>query len=338
MADQPAQLGTGRLGERSSGALLVHGLDQAHLDELVVVKRLVDGPDHTGAEARLADLHDRPQMVGATAQELLLVAGERHGRPIYRKARRPPLARGAVDAAPPFGVASAAVMGWRPHRRTRATLLVALALLLAQACAKPPPAHPPAVPTAPPVVRAVPSEPAREPPAQAPVDEKLLLARSALGEQAAERLDGEAREAVAEEVAAAEREHGLPTLLLLALIAQESSFDPQAVGPSGSIGLMQIRLFVAEDVAQRRGIPFSGRSSLFDPGLNVRIGSGYLAELHGQFGSYELALAAYNKGPSRVRRDLRRGRRPARRFVEKVMSRYERFRARYELPSVSAAE
>ena len=37
-------------------------------------------------------------------------------------------------------------------------------------------------------------------------------------------------------------------------------------------------------------------------------------------------------------RDLRRGRRPARRFVEKVMSRYERFRARYELPSVSAAE
>lgn len=219
--------------------------------------------------------------------------------------------------------------------RRVALTVAAGALLLALACAKPPPTLPRVamVPAPPP--------PAPEPPPEAAlpaVDAELLMARNALGDEAAARLDDDAREAIAREVADAERQYGLPTLLMLALIEQESLFNPRAIGPRGSIGLMQIRPFVARDVAARHGIPFEGRKQLFDPATNVRIGTGYMAELHGLFGSYELALAAYNKGPTRVRRDLLRGQKPGRRFVERVMTRYERYRARYELPSVSAAE
>src|SRR5215831_6670463 len=65
------------------------------------------------------------------------------------------------------------------------------------------------------------------------------------------------RARVAAAVDAARAEHHVDPLLLLAVIEQESKFDPRASGRHGSVGLMQIKPFVARDIAKRHGIPYS---------------------------------------------------------------------------------
>jgi soluble lytic murein transglycosylase len=90
---------------------------------------------------------------------------------------------------------------------------------------------------------------------------------------------------------------GAETPLVLSVARQESSFDPAARSGAGARGLMQLMPATAVTVARRSGL---GRGSLEDPDFNLRVGSVYLAQLVSQFsGSYVLAAAAYNAGPSR---------------------------------------
>jgi soluble lytic murein transglycosylase-like protein len=145
------------------------------------------------------------------------------------------------------------------------------------------------------------------------------------------KLSATQREAVTSELIRAQRDLGLEPLFVLAVITQESRFRPRAVGPAGSIGLMQLRPFVAKDVAERHGLRFGGRATLFDPGTNVRLGTIFLSELIDRFGDPRHAIAAYNAGPTRVGRLLERGHRPPRRFVEKVRSHYEALQERYSI-------
>ena len=175
---------------------------------------------------------------------------------------------------------------------------------------------------------AVPLVPPRAPrgpsasPEEAAVDPGLTLVRAVLASRAG-HIPEPQREPLAQVLVEAEREHGISVLLLMALIERESRFDPLAKGPRGSLGLMQVRPFVGEDVAARNGIPWQGAQTLFDPVANVRIGSSYFAELLARFGSREHALAAYNIGPTRLARRLARGndRNPA--FVSRVLREYE---------------
>ena len=100
---------------------------------------------------------------------------------------------------------------------------------------------------------------------------------------------------------------GMEEALLLALMRQESAFDPQAVSWAGARGLMQLMPATARRVARRLNLPFSRRRLLEDPDYNLAIGTAYLADVVSSFdGSYVLGLAAYNAGPGRVRRWLRR--------------------------------
>jgi soluble lytic murein transglycosylase len=115
----------------------------------------------------------------------------------------------------------------------------------------------------------------------------------------------------------------------LALIEQESRFDPRAKGPRGALGLMQIRTFVGEDVAARIGVPWQGEQTLLDPVLNVRIGTAYLTELLDRFGSQEIALAAYNMGPTRLAWRLARGDDGRSAFVTRVLQHYEELRREF---------
>jgi soluble lytic murein transglycosylase-like protein len=160
------------------------------------------------------------------------------------------------------------------------------------------------------------------PPEEVPEDPDLALARALLAGRAAHLAEPQ-RERLAETLVEVERDSGIPALLLVALIEQESRFDPLARGPRGSLGLMQVRPFVGEEVAARIGVPWQGERTLLDPVANVRIGAGYLAELLERFGTQELALAAYNMGPTRLARRLARGdvRSPA--FVGRVLRDYE---------------
>lgn len=89
--------------------------------------------------------------------------------------------------------------------------------------------------------------------------------------------------------------------LVLAVMRQESEFYPGARSSAGALGLMQLMPATARHVAQRMGLPFSRDRLTEDPDYNVRLGQAYLNELLERFGgSYILALAAYNAGPSRV--------------------------------------
>jgi len=141
-------------------------------------------------------------------------------------------------------------------------------------------------------------------------------------ERRAPRLGLSARAALALQVSDASEQHGIDPLVVLSLIAQESRFDPRARGGHGALGLMQIRPFVARDVARRHGIPWKGEATLLDPARNVAIGTAYLGEILRQFGDLELALAGYNMGPSRLQRMLARGAEPEGRYLGHILTHY----------------
>lgn len=90
---------------------------------------------------------------------------------------------------------------------------------------------------------------------------------------------------------------GVEASLVLGVTRQESGFDPLARSGAGARGLMQLMPATATTVARSSGL---GRGSLDDADFNMRVGAAYLSQLVARFGgSYVLAAAAYNAGPSR---------------------------------------
>ena len=93
-------------------------------------------------------------------------------------------------------------------------------------------------------------------------------------------------------IRAACRRYSLDPALVKAVIHAESKFDPLAVSPKGAVGLMQIDPITAKEL---------GIEDPFNPKHNIDGGVRYLKVLLDAFeGDQELALAAYNAGPSRV--------------------------------------
>jgi len=111
---------------------------------------------------------------------------------------------------------------------------------------------------------------------------------------------------------------GLDPELIVGLIHVESSGRSRAISRVGALGLMQLRPATARAVAEQLGVEWSGPETLFDPVLNVRMGVYYLARLVDRFGDLDTALAAYNWGPTRIARVLRKGRRVPVRYTESV--------------------
>ncbi len=99
---------------------------------------------------------------------------------------------------------------------------------------------------------------------------------------------------------------GISASWLRSLIRQESSFRPDAKSPAGALGLMQVMPATGAEVARDLRIKdFVPTESLLMPEINIRIGSTYLSRLIKNFnGNVPLALAAYNAGPTRLRRWL----------------------------------
>jgi soluble lytic murein transglycosylase len=99
-------------------------------------------------------------------------------------------------------------------------------------------------------------------------------------------------------VETAGRENGVSPLVLLALIRQESLYDPQAVSVAGALGLTQVIPATATDIAAKLGRPDFTPADLLDPSLNIEFGASYLGDQLRFFdGDLYLALAAYNGGP-----------------------------------------
>src|SRR5262249_29534687 len=90
-------------------------------------------------------------------------------------------------------------------------------------------------------------------------------------------------------------------LLVLSLIRQESAFNQRAQSLAGARGLMQLLPATAKQMGAKRS------SQLFDPQINVKVGTKYLArKLQKYEGDVELTLAAYNAGFTRVDNWLKR--------------------------------
>jgi soluble lytic murein transglycosylase len=112
--------------------------------------------------------------------------------------------------------------------------------------------------------------------------------------------------------------------LVIAVIEVESAGYPLAVSHVGAMGLMQLLPSTAEEVAQKLEIEWMGDDTLFDPVVNVKLGTAYLRELADRYDDVNLALAAYNWGPGRIDRRIRRGAAIPSKYIEQVMNAYKR--------------
>ena len=91
--------------------------------------------------------------------------------------------------------------------------------------------------------------------------------------------------------------------LVYSLIRQESAFRIDAVSTSQAMGFMQIIPPTGQELAQDLKIKGYETQQLFQPDLNIKMGTLYIARLVRSFGgNISYALAAYNAGPTKVRR------------------------------------
>lgn len=95
----------------------------------------------------------------------------------------------------------------------------------------------------------------------------------------------------------------LDPFLVLSVIRQESAFQPRAVSPSRARGLMQLLGPTAREMARALKVRLPNFPRvLFNPDVNIKLGSHYLRRLNNSYqGHLPIAFAAYNAGPGRIR-------------------------------------
>jgi soluble lytic murein transglycosylase len=85
------------------------------------------------------------------------------------------------------------------------------------------------------------------------------------------------------------------------LIRQESVFNPRARSSAKAYGLMQLLVPTGAAMARKNGISESvTEQSLYEPRLNIQLGTSYMREQFDKFGRIEYVAIAYNAGPGRV--------------------------------------
>jgi soluble lytic murein transglycosylase len=98
-------------------------------------------------------------------------------------------------------------------------------------------------------------------------------------------------------------ERGVDPYLILALIRQESLFDTRARSSAAALGLMQLLPSTAKRIAKQVGMSSPSPETLFEPEVNLALGTQYLKDLLQRYSNnWFKAIAAYNAGESAVDR------------------------------------
>ncbi len=104
------------------------------------------------------------------------------------------------------------------------------------------------------------------------------------------------------EILEASLEENLNPYFVMALIRQESAFNPEARSPTDALGLMQVMPALAKKIAVAKKLDYTKDSELFNPLLNIKIGTRELKERLDDFkGNSVLASASYNAGADVVK-------------------------------------
>jgi soluble lytic murein transglycosylase len=132
------------------------------------------------------------------------------------------------------------------------------------------------------------------------------------------RVSSAVRHEIATTILDAAQRYDLAPELLLAVIFTESSFDPHAESEVGALGLMQLMPATATQLAHELELEWKGRELLTDPEINILMGSFYLRKLLHRYDDLNVALAAYNVGPTRLRTIMTEENRVPRIYARKV--------------------
>jgi soluble lytic murein transglycosylase len=93
--------------------------------------------------------------------------------------------------------------------------------------------------------------------------------------------------------------------MIHAIARQESQFDRAAISHAGARGLMQLMPGTARETAGKMGLSYDAGALTTDTDYNIQLGSTYFQRIYNNYGSYPLAVAAYNAGPGNVNKWLR---------------------------------
>ncbi|MBA2737114.1 MAG: lytic transglycosylase domain-containing protein, partial [Pyrinomonadaceae bacterium] len=97
------------------------------------------------------------------------------------------------------------------------------------------------------------------------------------------------------------KQRNLDVYQVAGLIRQESVFDPRAKSGANAYGLMQLVIPTARMMAKKYGSAATvDGNTLFQPALNIELGTAYMRDQLGKYGRIEYMAVAYNAGPGRV--------------------------------------
>ena len=120
-------------------------------------------------------------------------------------------------------------------------------------------------------------------------------------------------------------------LFLMALILTESSFKRGQVSSKGAKGLMQIRPFVGRSLADKMGVEWADSLTLFQPDLNVKMGSLHLFEMILKFKDVRKAIISYNLGETALRSRVRLNEPLPKSFLNRVIDNYNLLKEKYQI-------
>ncbi len=99
---------------------------------------------------------------------------------------------------------------------------------------------------------------------------------------------------------------GIDPYLALAIMREESLYQADVVSPASARGLMQLMPYTGKRVAKIIGLQLKDEKDLFDPKINIQLGTSYLGQISKRFGEVIQIAGSYNAGPGRMKEWLKR--------------------------------